>query len=61
MKIFQFKGESFGELQRISGSSDDLVDQLVRNSQCQNNLALNGDNLLSIEKKKKKRLIFHLK
>jgi hypothetical protein len=59
MKIFQFKGESFGELQRISGSSDDLVDQLVRNSQCQNNLALNGDNLLSMEKKK--RLIFHLK
>ncbi|CAF4445332.1 unnamed protein product [Rotaria sp. Silwood2] len=39
-------GESFSELQRISGSSDDLVDQLVRNSQCQKTLALNGDSLL---------------
>ena len=42
-----FIGESLGELQRISGSSDDLVDQLVRNSQCQKVLALNGDILLS--------------
>ncbi|CAF1153223.1 unnamed protein product [Rotaria sordida] len=40
-------GESFNQLQRISGSSDDLVDQLVRNSQCQKTLALNGDILLN--------------
>ncbi|CAF4009564.1 unnamed protein product, partial [Rotaria sp. Silwood1] len=39
-------GESFSELQRISGSSDDLIDQLVRNSQCQKTLALNGGTLL---------------
>jgi len=40
-------GESFNELQRLSGSSDDLVDQFVRNSQCQKTLAINGQNLLS--------------
>lgn len=44
---FLILGESLGELQRISASSDDLVDQLVRNSQCQTNLALHGDHLLS--------------
>jgi hypothetical protein len=43
-------GDSFNELQRISGSSDDLVDQLVKNSQCQKVLALNGENLLSNKK-----------
>jgi hypothetical protein len=52
-------GESFSELQRISGSSDDLIDELVRNSQCQKALALNGDSLLS--KNKNKKFLFILK
>ena len=38
------------DLQRIPGSSDDLVDQLVRNSQCQKTLATNGDVLLGRRK-----------
>jgi hypothetical protein len=52
-------GESFSELQRISGSSDDLIDELVRNSQCQKALALNGDSLLS--KKKKQEIFIYFK
>ncbi|CAF2112341.1 unnamed protein product [Rotaria magnacalcarata] len=46
LQIQRSLGESFSALQRISESSDDLVDQLVRNSQCQKVLALNGDTLL---------------
>ncbi|CAF1108866.1 unnamed protein product [Adineta steineri] len=40
-------GECFSELQQISSSSDDLVDQLVRNSECQKVIALNGETLLN--------------
>ncbi|UJR34914.1 hypothetical protein I4U23_027692 [Adineta vaga] len=47
LKTQRSLGESFDELQRLSGSSDDLIDQLVRNSQCQKVLALNGDTLLN--------------
>ena len=40
-------GQSLAEIQRLSGASDDLVDQIVRNSQCQKSLANNGEALLS--------------
>jgi len=39
--------QSFIELQRMSTSSDDLIDQFVRNGECQKVLAQNGDTLLN--------------
>ncbi|CAF1519794.1 unnamed protein product [Adineta ricciae] len=47
LKTQRSLGESLNELQRLSDTSEDLVDQLVRNSQCQKVLALNGDSLLN--------------
>ncbi|CAF4307469.1 unnamed protein product, partial [Adineta steineri] len=51
-------GECFSELQQISSSSDDLVDQLVRNSECQKVIALNGETLLNRENSKLEQKFF---
>lgn len=40
-------GQSLIDIQRLSSSSDDLVDEIVRNSLCQTVLANNGQLLLS--------------
>jgi len=39
-------GEKFSELQRTTTSPDDLIDEFVRNGECQRALARNGEALL---------------
>jgi hypothetical protein len=47
LKLNLIVGQSFLELQRMPTNSDELLDQFVRNGECQKVLAQNGDILLS--------------
>ncbi len=47
LKLNLIAGQSFLELQRMPTNSDELLDQFVRNGECQKVLAQNGDILLS--------------